>query len=268
MRSGLREPKNKSLGVDMAGRVEAVGATVKQFQPGDDVFGLSKHAFAEVVCAAEDKLVLKPSNVSFEAAAAVPVAALTALRGLRDQGKIQAGQSVLIYGAGGGVGTFAVQIAKALGAEVTGVCSTRNLEVLRSLRADHVIDYTQEDFTKNGQRYDLIIAVNGYRSILEYRRALKSNGTYVVLGGSMAQVFQGMLIGPVLSRIGNKKMRITMANANQNDLVFLKELLEAGKVVPVIDRCYPLDEVTEAIKYLVAGHARGKVVISLSGSRG
>jgi NADPH:quinone reductase-like Zn-dependent oxidoreductase len=263
MRSGLREPKNKSLGVDVAGRVEAVGATVKQFQPGDEVFGLSKRAFAELVCVAEDKLVLKPANVSFEAAASVPVAGLTALRGLRDQGKIQAGQSVLIYGAGGGVGTFAVQIAKALGAEVTGVCSTRNLEVLRSLRADHVIDYTQEDFTKNGQRYDLIIAVNGYRSILEYRRALKSNGIYVVLGGSMAQILQGMLIGPVLSRIGNKKMRITMANANQNDLVFLKELLEAGKVVPVIDRCYPLDEVTEAIKYLVAGHARGKVVISV-----
>ena len=263
MRSGLREPKNKSLGVDVAGRVEAVGATVKQFQPGDEVFGLSKRAFAELVCVAEDKLVLKPANVSFEAAASVPVAGLTALRGLRDQGKIQAGQSVLIYGAGGGVGTFAVQIAKALGAEVTGVCSTRNLEVLRSLRADHVIDYTQEDFTKNGQRYDLIIAVNGYRSILEYRRALKSNGIYVVLGGSMAQILQGMLIGPVLSRIGNKKMRITMANANQNDLVFLKELLEGGKVVPVIDRCYPLDEVTEAIKYLVAGHARGKVVISV-----
>ena len=263
MRSGLREPKNKSLGVDVAGRVEAVGATVKQFQPGDEVFGLSKRAFAELVCVAEDKLVLKPANVSFEAAASVPVAGLTALRGLRDQGKIQAGQSVLIYGAGGGVGMFAVQIAKALGAEVTGVCSTRNLEVLRSLRADHVIDYTQEDFTKNGQRYDLIIAVNGYRSILEYRRALKSNGIYVVLGGSMAQILQGMLIGPVLSRIGNKKMRITMANANQNDLVFLKELLEGGKVVPVIDRCYPLDEVTEAIKYLVAGHARGKVVISV-----
>jgi NADPH:quinone reductase-like Zn-dependent oxidoreductase len=263
MRKGLREPKNKSLGVDVAGRVEAVGATVKRFQPGDEVFGVSKRAFAEFVCCGEDKLVHKPANVSFEAAAAVPVAALTALRSLRDQGKIQAGQSTLIYGAGGGVGIFAVQIAKFFGAEVTGVCSTRNLEIVRSIGADHVIDYTQEDFTRSGRRYDLIIAVNGYRSILDYRRALKPNGIYVVLGGSMAQIVQGMLVGPVLSWIGDKKMRITMARANQNDLVFLKELLEAGKVVPVIDRCYPLGEVAEAIKYLLAGHARGKVVISI-----
>src|SRR5262249_39477605 len=229
--------------VDMAGRVEAVGANVKQFQPGDDVFGLRKGAFAEYVCAAEDKLARKPANLSFEAAAAVPVAALTALQALRDKGKIQPGQKVLINAAGGGVGTFAVQIAKAFGAEVTAVCSTRNLDIARSIGADHVIDYTQDDFTKRVERYDLIIAANGYHPILDYRRALKPNGIYVVLGGSMAQIFQGMLLGPLLTRLGNKRMRGFITNANQKDLVFLKELLEAGKLVPVIDRRYPLGEV-------------------------
>ena len=266
MRGGVREPKDKSLGADFAGRVEAVGATVKQFQPGDEVFGLRRGAFAEYVCAAEDRLVLKPANLSFEAAAAVPLAALTALQGLRDQGEIQPGQKVLINGAGGGVGTFAVQIAKSFGAEVTAVCSTRNLDIARSIGADHVIDYTQEDCTESGQRYDLIIAANGYHPILDYRRALKPNGIYVVLGGSMAQMFQSMVLGPLLSWSGNKKMRGMMTNVNQGDFVFLKELLEAGKVVPTIDRCYPLGEVAEAIRYLVEGHPRGKVVISVEHS--
>ncbi len=263
MRGGLLEPRNTSLGADVAGRVEAVGATVKQFQPGDAVFGVCKGAFAEYACAAENELALKPANRSFEAAAAVPVAAFTALQGLRDKGKIQPGQKVLINGAGGGVGTFAVQIAKSFGAEVTAVCSTRNQDMARAIGADHVIDYTQEDFTKNGQRYDLIIAANGYHPILDYRRALSPNGIYVVLGGSMAQIFQGMLLGPLLSWTGSKKMGSMMTHSNQTDLVFLKELLEAGKIVPVIDRRYPLSEVAEAIKYLAEGHAQGKVVITM-----
>jgi NADPH:quinone reductase-like Zn-dependent oxidoreductase len=215
------------------------------------------------VCAAENKLALKPANLSFEAAAAVPIAAFTALQGLRDKGRIQPGQKVLIYGASGGVGTFAVQIAKAFGAEVTAVCSTRNLDVARSIGADHVIDYTKEDFAQNGQRYDLIIAANGYHPILGYRRSLGPSGVCVVLGGSMAQIFQGMLLGPLVSRIGSKKMVNMLAHSNQKDLVVMRELLEAGKVVPVIDRCYPLNKVAEAIRYLVQEHARGKVVITV-----
>lgn len=260
---GLLKPKNTSLGVDIAGRVEAVGATVKQFQPGDEVFGVAPGAFAEYVCAGETKLALKPANVSFEAAAAVPIAAFTALQGLRDKGQIQPGQKVLINGAGGGVGTFAVQIAKSFGAEVTAVCSMRNLDMARSIGADHVVDYTQEDFTKNGQRYDLIIAANGYHPILDYKRALSPGGIYIVLGGSMAQVLQGLLLGPLVSRIGSKKMGFLLAHSNQKDLVFMGELLEAGKVVPVIDRCYPLSEVAEAMTYLAEGHAKGKVVITV-----
>lgn len=260
---GLLKPKNTSMGVDVAGQVEAVGRNVKQFQPGAEVFGVAKGAFAEYVCAAENKLALKPANLSFEAAAAVPIAAFTALQGLRDKGRIQPGQKVLIYGASGGVGTFAVQIAKAFGAEVTAVCSTRNLDVARSIGADHVIDYTKEDFAQNGQRYDLIIAANGYHPILGYRRSLGPSGVCVVLGGSMAQIFQGLLLGPLVSRIGSKKMGNMLAHSNQKDLVVMRELLEAGKVVPVIDRCYPLSEVAEAIRYLVQEHARGKVVITV-----
>ena len=263
----LLKATNKVLGADIAGRVETVGATVKQFQPGDEVFGVSsgsRGGFAEYACAAEDHLALKPANLSFEAAAAVPVAALAALQSLRDKGQVQPGQKVLIHGASGGVGTFAVQIAKSLGAEVTAVCSTRNLDMARSLGADQVLDYTREDFTKNGLHYDLIIAVNGYRSILDYRRALSPTGTYVALGGSMAQVVQGMLVGPVLSRIGSKKMGFMgIAKTNQKDLVFVRELLEASKVVPVIDRCYPLGAVAEAIRYLAEGHATGKVVFAV-----
>jgi len=260
---GIRKPKNMSIGGDLAGRVEAVGVNAKQFRPGDEVFGIQAGAFAEYVCAAEKHLALKPANVSFEAAAAVPLAALTALQALRNQGKIQAGQQVLIYGAGGGVGTFAVQIAKSFGTEVTAVCGTRSLDIAHSSGADHVIDYTKEDFTKNGRHYDLIIAANGYRSIFEYRRALKPNGIYVVVGGFMAQMFQALLLGPFLSRPGKKKMRGMITDLNQKDLFFLKELLEARKVVPVIDRIYPLTKVVEAMNYVLEGHPRGKVVIAV-----
>ncbi|MGH2495466.1 MAG: NAD(P)-dependent alcohol dehydrogenase [Ktedonobacteraceae bacterium] len=264
---GLLKPKNTILGAAIAGRIEAIGGNVKQFQPGDDVFGdLSAcgfGAFAEYVSVPENALVLKPASVSFEQAAAVPVSAVTALQGLRDRGHIQAGQKVLIYGASGGVGMFAVQIAKAFGAEVTAVCSTRNVDAARSLGADHVIDYTREDFTQNGQHYDLIVAANGNRSISEYKRALRPNGTYVMTGGSDKQMFQAMLLGPWLSRTGTKKMGNLMAKPNTRDLGFVKELLEAGKVIPVIERCYPLGETAEALRYLEAGHAQGKVVITV-----
>ncbi len=268
MGGGFLKPKNKILGADIAGRVEAVGANVKQFQPSDEVFGdisdCGCGGFAEYVCASENALALKPASTTFEEAAAVPMAAGTALKGLRDNGQIQPGQKVLINGASGGVGTFAVQIAKSFGVEVTCVCSTRNLELVKSLGADKVIDYTQEDFTKSGQHYDLILAVNGYHSIFDYKRALSPKGIYVMTGGSMAQMFQAMLLGPWISMTGSKKMgSLGVAKPNNKDLVFMKELLEAGKVVPVIDRVYPLSEVAEAIRYLEKGHAKGKVVITV-----
>ena len=257
---------NTVLGADIAGRVEAVGAAVTQFKPGDEIFGQSKGArgaFAEYACADENELALKPANLSFEAAAAVPIAAVTALQGLRDKGQIQPGQQVLINGASGGVGTFAVQLAKAFGAEVTAVCSTRNLDRARSLGADHVIDYTQENFSRTGRRYDLIVAVNGNHPLRDYLRALRPGGMYVALGGSLGQFFQGVLLGPVVSRLGRKQVRSFIAKINQKDLVFIKELLEAGKVVPVIERCYPLRETAQAIRYLTEGHAKGKVVITV-----
>jgi NADPH:quinone reductase-like Zn-dependent oxidoreductase len=264
---GLLKPKNNMLGADIAGRVETVGRNVKQFQPGDEVFGwCSQRGFAEYACAREDALVLKPAKVTFEEAAAVPVAAITALQALRDKGHVQPGQKVLINGASGGVGTFAVQIAKSFGAEVTAVCSTVNLDNARSMGADHVVDYTKEDFTKDGQRYDLIVAVNGYHSILHYRRALSPKGIYVFVGGSkvLTQLFQTMVLGPLISKTSGKKMGFMgIAKINQKDLTFLKELLEAGKVVPVIDRRYALDEVPEAYRYFEEGHAKGKVVITL-----
>jgi len=267
MEFGPLKPKNKILGADIAGRVEAVGINVKQFQPGDEVFGdisgCGWGGFAEYVSVTENALVLKPANISFEEAAAVPLAAVTALQGIRDKGQIQPGQRVLINGASGGVGTFAVQIAKSFGAEVTAVCSTRNLDMARSIGADQVIDYTQEDFTQNGQRYDLIIAANGYHSLSDYKRVLSPEGIYVCTGGSMAQIFQSMLLGPWMSMTGSKKMGNLAAKSNKKDLAFMKELLEAGKVVPVIDRCYPLSEVAEALGYLGEGHARGKVVITI-----
>src|SRR5437763_5892925 len=265
--SGLLKPKHQSLGAAMAGRLEAVGRTVMQFQPGDEVFGdLSTcgfGAFAEYVAVPEKAVALKPGRSTFEEAATVPVSAVTALQGLRDQGHIQPGQKVLINGASGGVGTFAVQIAKAFGAEVTGVYSTRNVDMVRSIGADYVIDYMQEDFTKNGQRYDLILAVNGYHPISAYQRALSQEGMYVMTGGSMARMFQAMLLGPWLSKNGSQKMGNLLAKPNQKDLVFVKELLEAGKVVPVIERRYPLREVPEALRYVEEGHAKGKVVITV-----
>jgi NADPH:quinone reductase-like Zn-dependent oxidoreductase len=263
---GLRKPKDPRLGVDVAGRVEAVGRNVTQFKPGDQVFGVCRGAFAEYACAMEDKLALKPANLSFEDAAAVPVAAITALQGLRDKGRIQPGHKVLVDGASGGVGTFAVQIAKSFGAEVTAVCSTRNLDTARSIGADHVIDYTREDFTQSGQRYDLIVGANAHHSIFDYRRALSPDGIYVVVGGGLARIFQAMLLAPLLSLIGSKKTRFFIANINQKDLVLLKDLLEAGKVVPVIDRRYPLSDAAEALRYLEEGHAQGKIVLTVEHS--
>jgi len=265
MLAGLRKPKVTRLGVDLAGQVEAVGRNIEQFKPGDEVFGACRGAFAEYGCASESRLVLKPANVTFEQAAAVPVAAFTALQGLRDKGRIQPGQKILINGASGGVGTFAVQIAKSFGAEVTGVCSTRNLDMVRSIGADQVIDYTQEDFTKNGQRYDLIFDAVANHSVSDYRRALSPQGICVIVGFStLFHMFQVMLVGSLVSRIGSKKIGgMGMAKPNKKDLVFIKELLEAGKVVPVIDRRYTLSEVPEAIRYLEEGHARGKVVITV-----
>ncbi len=264
---GLLKPKHKILGAAVAGQVEAVGSNVTQFQPGDEVFGdlsgCGFGAFAEYVSVPEHALALKPTRLTFEEAATVPVSAVTALQGLRDQGHIQAGQKVLINGASGGVGTFAVQIAKAFGAEVTAVCSTGNVDMVRSIGADQVIDYTQEDFTRNGQRYDLILAANGFHPISAYRRALSPQGRYVMTGGSMAQMFQAMLLGPWLSRNGSQKMGNLLAKPNQKDLIFMKELLEVGKVVPEIDRRYPLRETAEAIRYLEKGHVQGKVVITV-----
>jgi NADPH:quinone reductase-like Zn-dependent oxidoreductase len=264
MGGGLLKPKNKIPGADMAGRVEAVGRNVMQFRLGDDVFGDIGHGgFAEYACAHENRLASKPANLSFEEAAAVPMAALTALQGLRDKGRIQPGQKVLINGASGGLGTFAVQIAKSFGAEVTAVCSTGKMDLARSIGADRVIDYTKEDFTKSAPHYDLIFAANGYHPILDYRRALAPKGSYVVAGGAWAQMFQAMLLGPWISMAGSKKMGGLVAKVDQKDLVFIKELLEAGKVKPVIDRRYPLSEVPEALRYLGEGHARGKMVITL-----
>lgn len=267
MEKAVIKAAGKVLGADIAGRVEAVGGAVKRFQPGDAVFGTSAGsigAFAEYACASENGLVLKPANISFEAAAAVPVAALTALQGLRDKGHIQSGQKVLVNGASGGVGTFAVQIAKSFGAEVTAVCSTRNRDMVRSIGADLVIDYTQENFTQKGQRYDLIFAVNGYHSLRDYGRALNPNGVYVAAGGSIAQVLEGMLFGPVVSRFSGKQMGFMgIAKINQKDLITMQALLESGKVVPVIDRSYPLNETVEAVRYLVKEHAKGKVVITM-----
>jgi NADPH:quinone reductase-like Zn-dependent oxidoreductase len=265
---GFLQPKNKILGADVAGRVETTGNNVKQFKPGDEVFGYLPSAtgrgtFAEYVCANESAIALKPANLTFEQAAAVPVAALTALQGLRDKGNIQSGQKILINGASGGVGTFAVQIAKAFGAEVTAVCSTRNLEMVRSIGADHVIDYRKEDFTRNGQRYDLILAVNGYHPISDYLRALSAEGIYVVAGGSMVQLFQAARQARQTSKTGSQKTAIVSLVQNHKDLVFIKELLEAGKVVPVIDGCYPLSKTAEAFQYYEKVHPKGKVVIAV-----
>lgn len=257
----------KVLGADIAGKVEAVGAGVRELQPGDDVFGLaagSEGGFAEYAQAEASAVVRKPATVSFEAAGATTVAALTALQGLRDHGRIKEGQRVLIYGASGGVGTFAVQIAKAFGAEVTAVCSTRNVEMVRSIGADHVVDYKVERFKAAGGGYDLIFAVNGYQGILTYRGALAAHGTYMMAGGSMPQIMQGMLVGPLLSRFGDREMGFMgIPNTNPEDLVLLARLLESAKVKPVVETTYPLERTAEAMRYVVDEHARGKVVITV-----
>jgi NADPH:quinone reductase-like Zn-dependent oxidoreductase len=269
MGGGLLKPKHQVLGSDIAGRIEAVGSNVRQLQPGDEVFaGKGVGGFAEYASTTEERLALKPANLSFEQAAAVPVAAITALQGLRDKGRIQPGHKVLIDGASGGVGTFAVQIAKSFGAEVTAVCSSGNVDIARSLGADHVIDYTREDLTRSGQRYDLIFAPNAYRSIFDYRRALGPNGIYVMAGGGSLQVLQAILLGPLLSRIGRRKMCFVAAKIKKADLLLLKELLEAGEIVPVIDRRYPFSGVPDALRYLEEGHAQGKVVITFRRSNG
>jgi len=266
---GLRKPKDTRLGVDFAGSVEAVGKNVTKFKPGDEVFGGRTGAFADYVCVRESRAVaLKPASVTFEQAASVPIAGITALQALRDKGQLQAGQKVLINGASGGVGTFAVQIAKSLGADVTGVCSTRNVDLVQSLGADHVIDYTKEDFTKTDQLYDLIVDNVGNRSLSECRRVLKPKGTFVLVGGGganeqgligpMAKPLKLMLVSPFVSQ----KMGMILAELNHDDLALLADLMQSGKVKPVIDRTYKLSDVPEAIKYLEQGHARGKVIIA------
>ena len=267
---GLRKPKDMRLGVDFAGNVEAVGKNVTQFKPGDEVFGGKTGAFAEYICARADRAVaLKPANITFEQAASVNIAGITALQAIRDKGKVQAGQKILINGASGGVGTFAVQIAKLFGADVTGVCSTRNVDMVRSLGADHVIDYTNEDFTKGEQRYDVILDNVTNRSLLECRRVLTPKGKYVMIGGGgpneqgvigpLANPIKAMLLSPFVSQ----EMGMMMADTNQKDLTVLADLMQSGKVTPVIDRRYKLSEVPAAIRYLEEGHARGKVVITV-----
>jgi len=267
---GLRKPKETRLGVDFAGTVEAVGKNVTQFKPGDDVFGGRDGAFAQYVCVRETRAVaLKPASITFEQAAAVPIAGITALQGLRDKGKVQPGQKVLINGASGGVGTFAVQIAKSFGADVTGVCSTRNVDMVRSLGADRVIDYTKEDFTKSGERYDVVLDNVANRSLSECRRVLTPKGKYVLIGGGGANE-QG-LIGPfariinttVQSPFVSQQMGMMMADLNHNDLAILGDMMQSAKVKPVIDRTYKLSDLPEAIRYLEEGHARGKVVITV-----
>jgi len=269
MGAGLRTPKYPILGSDIAGRVEAVGPAVKQFQPGDEVFGDVSEAgwggFAEYDCVPEGVIAKKPANVSFEDAAASAQAAVVALQGLRDVGGLQPGQTVLITGASGGIGTFAVQIAVALGGLVTGVCGASSLDLVRSLGAEHVIDYTKEDFAQAGKTYDLVVAAGGYRSIYDYRRALAAHGTYVMSGGSMAQVYEAMLLGPFLSKRGGQTLRNLSAKPRQEDLRTIAELLSAGKIKPVIDRRYALGEVAEAFRHYGTGHAHGKVVVRVNG---
>ncbi|MEQ8673858.1 MAG: NAD(P)-dependent alcohol dehydrogenase [Aggregatilineales bacterium] len=270
LEAGLRKPKNPKLGADIAGIVEAVGANVSEFNVGDAVFGdvssVGLGAFAEYVCVPEDKIALKPANITFEQAAGVGVAGFTALQGLRDKGEIKAGQKVLVNGASGGVGTFAVQIAKSYGTEVTGVCSTRNLDLVRSIGADHVIDYTQEDFTRSGKTYDLIFDAVGNHSVSDYKRALTPDGICSIAGfTTMPRLLEHMILGPLRSRNGQRQVGIMKtAYSNKADLLILRELLESGKVVPVIDRAYPLTETADAIRYLETARARGKVIINVA----
>jgi len=264
---GFRAPKNPVIGSDLAGVVEAVGKDVSRFQPGDEVFGIGKGSYAEYVCAREDKLANKPVNLTFEQAAVVTISGSTALQGLRDHGKVRPGQEVLIIGASGGVGTYAVQLAKAFGAQVTGVCSTTKVDMVRSIGADHVIDYTREDFAEGNECYDLILDIGGNSSLSRLRRALASRGTLVIVGGEGGGRWLGgtdrQLRALVLSRFVSQKLGTFVNKENHEDMIVLKDLIESGKVTPVIDRTYPLSEVPEAIRYLEEGHARGKVVITV-----
>jgi NADPH:quinone reductase-like Zn-dependent oxidoreductase len=266
MGGGFLRPKNGKPGADIAGVIEAVGKNVKQFHVGDEIYSeignVGGGGCAEYVSVPETLLAHKPTNLSFEQAAAVPMAGITALQGLRDLAKVQAGQSVLVQGAAGGVGTFAIQVAKMYGAHVTAVCSTRNLEQARALGADEALDYTKTDFTKTGAQYDVIYAVNGFHSLADYKRALKSGGMYIMAGGNSKQIFDGMLWSKWHSR-GDKKMLVLSAHSSASDLEFLKTQIEAGKIKPVIDRCYPLNQTADAMRYLGAGHARGKVIITV-----
>jgi NADPH:quinone reductase-like Zn-dependent oxidoreductase len=262
----LFKPKYPILGADFAGRVEAVGSAVTQFKVGDAIFGDAtggNGALAEYATTSEKQVALKPVNLSFQQAAGVPMAAITALQSLRDKGRLQPGQHVAINGASGGVGTFAVQIAKVLGAEVTAVCSTRNVELAQSLGADHVIDYKQQDFTASGQQYDMILAVNGYHPLAHYKRALKPGGIYVMAGGTNAQIFEALLLAPFQSMGSGKTLTSMGAETSQRDLLSVKELIETGKIKPIIDRCFPFREAVEAMRYIEAGHARGKVIVEI-----
>jgi NADPH:quinone reductase-like Zn-dependent oxidoreductase len=263
---GLRKPANPILGSDIAGRVEMAGRNITQFKPGDEVFGEMpdyRGGFAEYVCVPEKALAHKPASLTFEDAAAIPQAAVIALQGIRDKGQIQPGQRILINGAGGSAGSFAVQLAKHYGAEVTGVDNAGKLDFMRSLGADHVIDYTREDFTKTGKQYDLILDVIAHRSVFAYQRALKPGGSYFLVGGSVTTMFQILLLGPLIRRISGKNVRVLIVQRNQKDLIFVTELCEAGKIVPVIDRRYPLSEVPEALRHVGEGRAKGKVVITV-----
>jgi NADPH:quinone reductase-like Zn-dependent oxidoreductase len=263
---GLRKPSAQILGSDIAGTIEMAGKNITDFQPGDEVFGetMSYHdGFAEYVCAPVKALARKPASMTFEEVSAIPQAGVIALQGMRDKGQVQPGQTVLINGAGGGAGTFAVQLAKLYGAEVTGVDNTGKMDFLRSLGADHVIDYTREDFIKNGNQYDLILDLVAHRSAFAYARALRPNGTYFFVGGSVATLFQILLLGPWIRRSAGKNVRLLAVQPNRKHLVEITELCETGKVIPVIDRQYPLSEVPEALRYLGEGRAKGKVVITL-----
>jgi NADPH:quinone reductase-like Zn-dependent oxidoreductase len=264
--SGLRRPKATVLGIDVAGTVEAVGRNVPEFRPGDEVLGNPGSAFAEFVSGKAHGFVAKPPNITFEQAAAVPVSGVTALQGLRDKGALQPGQRVLINGASGGVGTFAVQIAKVLGAEVTAVCSTGNVDLVRSLGADHVVDYTREDFTRSKERYDLVFDIAGSRSLLACRRVLARSGRLVVVGGPggrWVKPLDRVVLAVVLSRVGSRKLLPFLSRHRHDDLVTVRDLVAAGRVVPAIDRTYPFDEAAEAVRYVDGGHARAKVVITM-----
>jgi NADPH:quinone reductase-like Zn-dependent oxidoreductase len=263
---GLRRPRKQILGSDIAGRVEMVGSNIKRFQPGDEVFGeilWRLGGFAEYVCARETSLVLKPADMTFDEAAAIPQAAVIALQGIRDKGQVQPGQKVLINGAGGGGGSFAVQLAKLYGAEVTGVDNAGKLDFMRALGADHVIDYTQGDFTNNGKQYDLILDLIAHRSVFAYKRALRPNGRYFAVGGSLVTFFQILLLGPWIRRATGKQIRVLVVQSTLKDMVHITELWAAGKVVPAIDRRYPLSEVPAALRYLGEGRVKGKIIITL-----